>query len=364
VVTVAKSVEKYRVRLPSSVGNAHRQWTERRGLLLTLQDADGHFGQGEAAPLPGYSEDNFDACDGALAALDPAAFDALLHAPHAALLDCLRQAFTKLPPAARFAAETAILDLRARRAGLPLHRSLQDLLGVSSPLGPLPVVTLLGDDMTQWEEEAREALDGGYAGLKAKVGRPGAFERELGALQRVRANIGDTAVLRLDANGAFPVEVALERLAALASVSPELVEEPLARGTPLFDDCPVPVALDESLRDLEGVDWSGVTAAVIKLGVLGGFSGALRVRARAEAAGVAVIVSHTFEGPVGTAAALELALALGERRHPDGLGAHAALAGWRCPVPAAFARGKLAPHAQPGLGLPRVTCSAADGDAR
>jgi o-succinylbenzoate synthase len=363
-VTLAKSVEEYRVRLPASVGNAHRKWIDRRGLLLTLQAADGHFGQGEAAPLPGYSEDDFDGCEEALSALEPAVFDALCETPSEQLLDCLRRAFTNLPPAARFAAETAILDLRARRAGLPLHRSLQDLVGASPAGSPLPLVTLLGEDMIRWEVEAREALEAGYAGLKAKVGRSGAFERELRALQRVRACVGDAAALRLDANGAFPTELARERLTALATVSPELVEEPLSRGTPPLEDWPVAVALDESLRDLEGVNWSGVAAAVIKLGVLGGFSGALAVRARAEAAGAAVIVSHTFEGPVGTAAALELALALGERRHADGLGVHAALAGWRCPAPAAYSHGKLAPHAQLGLGLPRVTSSTADEGPR
>ncbi len=55
-----------------------------------------------------------------------------------------------------------------------------------------------------------------------------------------------------------------------------------------------------------------------------GLLGAHALAGRARAAGKGVIVTHLFDGPVGTAAACELALALGETRYAAGLAPHGA----------------------------------------
>ncbi|MGH9888621.1 MAG: hypothetical protein ACREBE_24020, partial [bacterium] len=60
-------------------------------------------------------------------------------------------------------------------------------------------------------------------------------------------------------------------------------------------------------------------------------------------------VSHTLEGPIGTAACADLALALGGE-HPVGLAPHAALAGWSIDVPQ-LAADHVRASAAPGLGF-------------
>jgi L-alanine-DL-glutamate epimerase-like enolase superfamily enzyme len=95
---------------------------------------------------------------------------------------------------------------------------------------------------------------------------------------------------------------------------------------------------------------------VLKPTLLGGFSASLALAELARAAGVAAVASHGLEGPIGTAACAELALALGDA-HPAGLASHAALAGWSLTVPQ-LAADHVRPAAAPGLGWPDLDLAA------
>ena len=121
-------------------------------------------------------------------------------------------------------------------------------------------------------------------------------------------------LLRVDANGAWTsVEEAVLNLRALAPCGIELAEEPLhgvAGLRELRAVSPVPIAMDETAAE-PGAGSSGATDAVcLKIARCGGIGGLLREAAEARAAGSAVYVASTFDGPVGIAAALHAAAAL------------------------------------------------------
>ncbi|CAG0968492.1 partial D-Ala-D/L-Ala epimerase, partial [Rhodocyclaceae bacterium] len=127
-----------------------RPWTaaaavlvERRGMLVALTDADGHTGWGDCAPLPSSGTAGHDA---AFAALTAAARNLSCMTTEAATE---RLAAVPLPEP-RWALETALADLAARRDGLPLAR----FLGGAGPLA-VAVNAALG------------ALDAGCAGRAA-----------------------------------------------------------------------------------------------------------------------------------------------------------------------------------------------------
>lgn len=367
---VRPSVAEYRVRLPEAPTNAHQRWTERSGLILTLDAPEGLFGQGEAAPLPGYSDDALVACRDALSALDPLFLETLTESPVAELGPALEAELGLVPPSALFALETALYDLRARRLGVPMFRLLRELVRKQAEPARLELVALLrGSPEQDWQAQALSALEAGYAGVKVKVGLKDQFERELLALRRLRSTLGPSAVIRLDANGAFLKDSVRDRLLALSTVAPEFIEEPLVRGAGWLSEPPIAVALDESLRDRPVLTQAVAerhrfVAAVLKLGPLGGFTGTLRIRETTAAAGLASVVSHTFEGPVGMAAAAEFALALGPGQYAPGLSPHGGLSEWPCGLPAAYAGPALAPHAEAGLGLSRVVIDERSGAPR
>ena len=74
MISIRRLVEQ-RIRLavdaggPGSVGDARRTWSERRTLLVFVEDGTGHVGLGEAAPLADYSPDSLDEAFAALAPL-------------------------------------------------------------------------------------------------------------------------------------------------------------------------------------------------------------------------------------------------------------------------------------------------------
>ncbi len=292
-------------RAAADLRTAARGWTERRSLRLRLVDG-AREGWGEAAPLPGYSAETIEEARAALEAFawpEPVSVEAI-----AGAADALSA------PSARFAAETALLDLLAQRRGVPLWRLLGDARA------SLPIAVALWQPTPEARRDAARARPA--AAYKLKVGgAPIAEERR--ELTALRAVIGD-AELRLDANRAVPPDALEARLAAWAEVAPAFVEEPstmdaveaLARSA-------VPLAADESLVDApaRALALPTIQALVLKPARLG-LLGAL---ALARAAGPRrVVISHLLDGPIARAACAHLALvASGDAA---GLGEHPALA--------------------------------------
>jgi o-succinylbenzoate synthase len=298
------------------VANAKASWVERAGVLVRVE-ARGVVGWGEASPLPGYSAESLDDAKRALSRALPAlgAID-LDRPPLDGVEDTLREVPADLAPTARFALETALLDLRARIEGVPLHR----LLAPDAASDPLPISTLLvGDDRDALREAADRAIGRGIRRGKVKVGRPGKLDDELATVAALARDLGGALVLRLDANGAWSRDEAARALDALASLGDaiELVEEPVSGAEWLaLPPPPVTLAIDETLGAPRGAAVAEEALAratcrvvVIKPSVVGGFVAARRVVDRARAHGAGVIVTHMFEGPIATAAAAALAVA-------------------------------------------------------
>src|SRR5262249_47026150 len=146
------------------------------------------------------------------------------------------------------------------------------------------------------------------------------------------------ATLRLDANRSWARTEIATHVGAYADLPIEYIEEPCVDAHLLLSErLPCKVALDESLGEFTPGELDAVfrtsqlAAVVLKPTLLGGLSAALAMAARARDAGVLAIVSHGLEGPIGTAACTELALALGGDR-AAGLARHPAIAAWRITI--------------------------------
>ncbi|HZP29208.1 MAG TPA: enolase C-terminal domain-like protein [Acidimicrobiia bacterium] len=167
----------------------------------------------------------------------------------------------------------------------------------------------------------------GYPCVKVKVGAPG----DVDLVAAVRDAVGPGVALRVDANGAWDVETAVDRLRVLARYGLELAEQPVAS----IDDLAhvrrrvdVPLAADECVRsvdDARRVRARGAAdAVVLKVQPLGGVRAALDV---ADAAGLPAIPTSMMETSVGVAMGLALAAALDELPYACGLATAALLAG-------------------------------------
>lgn len=274
----------------------------RELLELRIEGADGVPGRGEAAPLEPYDGVSAERALTALEAYRGALEDGD-DLRGGALLDACRE-IDELPQALA-AVDLALWDRAGRREGLPVARLLAD-----APLQRVAVNATIGAvDRAGAASAAASATAAGFTCVKLKVG----IGDDAGRVAAVRAALGPQVALRLDANGAWDVDEAVDAIEALAAAGLELVEEPvhgLRALREVRERVAVRIAMDESAAE-PGALASGATDAVcLKLGRCGGISGLLACASLVRASGAEPYVASTFDGPLGIAAALHAAAAL------------------------------------------------------
>lgn len=159
----------------------------------------------------------------------------------------------------------------------------------------------------------------GFPAVKVKVRTPA----DVDLVAAVRDAVGRGVELRVDANGAWDVDTAVDLIQRLARLGVELVEQPVASLEDLAlvrRRAAVAIAADECVRSVEDARrlraLGAADAVVLKVQPLGGVRAALAV---ADAAGVPAIPTSMMETSVGLAAGLALAAALPELPFACGL---------------------------------------------
>ncbi len=245
---------------------------------------------------------------------------------------------TRPPPATP--ATTATTATTASPVPPALPATPADRLRPATSLTSMPLAELQNAVIVDDEEEALAAVAAGASYLKIKAATPADLER----VRRIARAVATTPAprqgtvtgadagpspapaepsapsvqLRIDANRGWPRDQVRTLLASIAHLPIDFVEEPCVDAhTLLAEPLLVRIALDESLVDLATEDLARalssphLAALVLKPTLLGGFAHCLELAADAHAHGVAPIVTHTLEGPIGTAACRELARAIG-----------------------------------------------------
>ena len=320
----------YRYRLPLTAPLKLKGATlsYREGLLLRLAGDDGSEGWGEAAPLPGFSEEDL---DGSAAGLRRLADFMVGREAAGDWVDPEGGFGRELAgfdptPSVRFGFELAVWNLYAASTGTTLPGLISH-----HPRPTVPVNGLLSGLPDEVLAEARRMRDSGYGTVKLKVGGR-AVAQDVALVSALVEELGDGISLRLDANRAWGFEEAAEFVRAVAGVRFEYVEEPLAgpnRLPELVRSFGVPVALDESLVGIEPHaldEHRYARAIVLKPTLLGGISQTLRLAKKALHLGMTPVVSSAYEGGVGTAALVALAASIGDRAVPAGLDTYRRLA--------------------------------------
>lgn len=339
--------------------NARQGWSARESLLLELTcPATGVSGLGEASPLAGFSPESMDAVERALLGVNLE--NPHLQLPLSELLTAV--ASTPLPPSARFALETALLDGVSQVRRVPIEQLLGQLLEqlrLQRSLGE-PAST---SDFSQWSAEVsleaaartastptaevidlldadyiERALDGHSRGglvFKVKVGSDLVRETSLLRTWSERFRAEDKAFrFRLDANRSL-TEAQFDLCCDWWRALPvEYVEEPcplnVLRSLFARPTLPLPIALDETLSEGQAAlgPWLGrISALVCKPMYLGGITPVLEWARLARSHGLPIVVSHLLDG----ALAMRLYRALARVVGPNtvaGLGPHPGLTLW------------------------------------
>jgi o-succinylbenzoate synthase len=206
---------------------------------------------------------------------------------------------------AKAALEMAVWELWARREGLPLWR----LLGGRGGEIEAGVSVGLQPDTSALLEKIETEVLAGYRRVKIKI-KPG---RDVALVETVRARF-PRLPLMVDANGAYTRQDA-EHLALLDRFSLMMVEQPLGWDdivdhAALQKRLETPLCLDESIRSGDdarrALEIGACRVVNVKVGRVGGFSGALAVHEACRARGVPVWCGGMLESGIGRLANVHL----------------------------------------------------------
>ena len=324
----------------------------RAGFLVALH-ADGISGWGEASPLPGWSRTSLLDTEAALRS----AVDALERSGEAVLDTLLAEMHDT--PHARAGVAGAWADLQARRAGQRLaeHLLMGRRCAPASEVAVNALITVL--EPSEVEQAAHAAAETGFNTLKLKVGAV-APALDAARIRAARAGLGRAAELRLDANGAWDTDTAVDVLGRVRDCDIAYCEEPVAGIDAIAavgQRSSVPVAVDESIRsesDAVRALNAGIGTLIVKPQALGGSDIATSIADRAHQAAASVIVTSFLDSAVGLAHGLHTAAAVdattpGSRR-AHGL-ATADLFSADVADPPAIASGTVCLSRSPGIGV-------------
>jgi o-succinylbenzoate synthase len=319
---VGAAVEAVRLALRRPLATAHGTIGVRETFVLRLHAEDGTRGEGEAGPAYWLGEGSLAATESGLRRVVARVGDW----PDAHELRAWWMEERDLDAAAACALDAALVDLAARRAGVPAC-ALLAAGDARRPAELVPVAALVGGSDTAALAAAVDgALAGGFTTLKLKVGDAGLAD-DRARVDALRERAGARIALRLDANRAWTADEARRALAALAPAGPAFVEEPLRDSDPrvladLARTSGVALAVDESIAtvdDLERLinghaplrDADARVHVVLKAGRVGGPTRLVALARWARAAGLTVVVTDGIEGAVGTGVAVHAAAAIG-----------------------------------------------------
>lgn len=293
-----RQVYIWRLSIPLRRPFAHaaHQREEADPIVLGIELVDGTIGYGETLPRP-YVTGESD--ESVLETIHDVMFDHLLEMHPASFADALL-AIDALPmqdeegrvvTAARAAMELALLDAYSRHFGRPISDAVGwlGLGGIGEP-GSLRRVrysgVIGGDDPRRVRRSMRKMRWFGLRDFKLKVGDEGDAQRVAAAAAALGGSTGRGKTLRLDANGGWTLDQAIERLKRWSSIEIACVEQPLAkdrhRDLPaLKREVKVPIVADESLvlmSDAERLHADGVLDGLsIRISKNGGLLPAIRL---------------------------------------------------------------------------------------
>lgn len=181
--------------------------------------------------------------------------------------------------------------------------------------------------LSQLEQKLQE----GFRCIKMKIGAID-FETEIGILKSIRNNFSPEEIeLRVDANGAFTLGDAMDKLHQLAEFELHSIEQPIKPKqwdamAKLCEDTPLPIALDEELIGVLDVTGKEKMLQIIrpqyiilKPSLVGGFHGSETWIALAEKQGVGWWVTSALESNIGLNAIAQWTYTL-KPTMPQGLG--------------------------------------------
>lgn len=296
------SIQEKLLHFKQPAGTSRGVYTTRKIWLLTVEHG-GRTAIGECAPLPQLSCDDIPDYEAVLRR-----FCDIIEVTGSIPYDEMRNY-----PSMLFGVETALAQL-SRTDGLlydtPFSHGEEGI--------PINGLVWMGthDEMLS---RLKEKLALGFRCVKLKIGAID-FAKELDLIQHIRKHFSREEVeLRVDANGGFTPDVAMERLQELARYDIHSIEQPImahqwSEMAQLCQLSPLPIALDEELIGVNStnekirlLDTIKPQYIILKPSLHGGVAGTREWIALANERGIGSWITSALESNIGLNAIAQLA---------------------------------------------------------
>lgn len=287
-----------------------------RNTWFIILEKDGKTGIGEAAMLSGLSADDHPGFEKSL--------DQLISLINRN--EPIDKSWLNNLPSLRYGLETARISLETKTPWLPYPSEFTN----GRRNIPINGLIWMGEPAFM-KSQIKEKISQGFRCIKMKIGAIG-FNEELSLLKMIRREFsGKELELRVDANGAFSPDKALEKLNRLAELNIHSIEQPIRAGqweemARLCENSPVPVALDEELIGINTpaekqrlIETIRPAWLILKPALVGGFDAAEEWIGMAEKSGTGWWVTSALESNLGLNALAQWTAAL-DNPLPQGLG--------------------------------------------
>lgn len=229
-------------------------------------------------------------------------------------------------PSIQFGLEQALLSLKASD---PFELFPSDFITKQAPI-PINGLIWMGDQGFMLDQLEQKLKDG-FNCIKMKIGAID-FKKELAILQAIRNRFSSEEIeIRVDANGAFSPDEALDKLNQLAGYQLHSIEQPIKPGqwksmAELCKKTPLPIALDEELIGVfhmpekeQLLQTIQPQFIILKPSLVGGYYGSEEWIALAEKQDIGWWVTSALESNIGLNAIAQWTFTLKTER-PQGLG--------------------------------------------
>ena len=307
--------KKYILHFNRPSGTSRGVMTEKETWFIVLEE-NGHFGIGECGLLRGLSIDDRPDYEEKLQWVCEN-----IHLGKDQLWDAL-MAF----PSIQFGVEMAFLSLQSKTT-FELFPS--DFTNGKSNMLINGLVWMGDPDFMKTQIE--EKLAQGFTCIKLKIGAID-FEKELELLRYIRQHFdANTIEIRVDANGAFISNEALDKLHQLVVFELHSIEQPIQINnidlmTDLCNTTPLPIALDEELIGVFALSDKEVLLKkikpqyiILKPSLVGGFKGTLEWISIAKSLNIGWWITSALESNIGLNAIAQFTFTL-QNPMPQGLG--------------------------------------------
>ncbi|WP_296621838.1 o-succinylbenzoate synthase [Marivirga sp.] len=322
----SSSIKHQTLQFKFEAGTSRGTLKEKDTWYLKLFSENKLIGIGEAGPLKGLSTDPLEEMEAELEKVCERLIGLEIPKSMEEAFETAKSISPEGFSSIRFAVETALLDA--------IHGGKKVIFNTPFYQGKerIPINGLIWMGSKEFmQKQIQEKLEAGFNCIKMKIGAID-FQTELKLLQSIRSKYSQSEItLRVDANGAFAPDEALEKLNELAKLGLHSIEQPIKAGqikemSKLCASTPLPIALDEELIGIRKLE-KKITLLedikpqyiILKPSLIGGIQSTLEWIRIAESMNIGWWMTSMLESNIGLNAICQLASFL-KVEMPQGLG--------------------------------------------